>query len=135
VTNIRPCAGLRKDGSPCAANVELPQEYCWWHDPANAEQRSRSASKAAKAKGTNELTEVKQMLRQLADDVLAGRVDRADGSVVAQILGVWLRGIEQERKSKETEEFEQRLAQLEEHQQREGGNREGGNKWWTGYGG
>jgi hypothetical protein len=127
VTNARPCAGLRKDGRPCAANVELPQEYCWWHDPANAEQRSRSASKAAKAKGTNELAEVKQMLRQLADDVLAGRVDRADGSVVAQILGVWLRGIEQERKSKETEEFEQRLAQLEEHQQQEGGN-----KWRTG---
>jgi hypothetical protein len=127
VTNARPCAGLRKDGSPCAANVELPQEYCWWHDPANAEQRSRSASKAAKAKGTNELAEVKHMLRQLADAVLAGRVDRADGSVVAQILGVWLRGIEQERKSKETEEFEQRLAQLKEHQQQEGGNR-----WWTG---
>jgi hypothetical protein len=111
VTNTRPCAGVRRDGAPCTANVEPPQEYCWWHDPAHSEQRSKAASKAAKSKGSTELGDIKHKLRQLADDVLGGGVDKATGSVVAQILGVLLRGIEQERKVRETDEL---AAQVEE---------------------
>jgi hypothetical protein len=42
------CAGLKRDGRQCTGSVEPPQRYCWWHDPANAEKRRRSASKAAK---------------------------------------------------------------------------------------
>jgi hypothetical protein len=54
----------------------------------------------------------------LADDVLAGRVDRADASVAAQVLGVYIRATEQERKQREHEEFGERLARIEELQAR-----------------
>jgi hypothetical protein len=67
------CLGIKKTGERCAATVEPPQEFCWWHNPANADQRSRAASKAAKAKAhPGELAEVKAQLRTLADDVVAG---------------------------------------------------------------
>jgi len=57
---------------------------------------------------------VKAALRQLADDVLERRVDRADGSVAAQVLGVYLRAIEAERRVRETEELAARLDALEQ---------------------
>ena len=67
------CAGTKRDNSSCTATVEPPQEYCWWHDPANAEKRRRAASKAGKAKPNRELTGIKSRLSDLADDVLEGR--------------------------------------------------------------
>ena len=107
------CAGSKRSGEPCRATVESPQTYCWWHDPANAEQRSRSASKAAKVK-VGELGEIKAKLRQLADNVLSGDVDRADASVVSQVLGVYLKAIAIELKVKEQEQIIERVEELEQ---------------------
>jgi predicted RNA-binding Zn ribbon-like protein len=108
------CIGLKKTGERCAATVEPPQTYCWWHDPANADQRSRAASKAAKAKAQpGEIGEVKQQLRELVDDVLEGRVDKGKGSIVSEILGVWLHAVETERRVRETDELLERLDELE----------------------
>jgi hypothetical protein len=95
--------------------------YCYSHDADRAAERSRNASKAARVKA-GELPDVKAKLRQLADDVLSGEVDRASGSVAAQILGVYLRAVEIERKLRETGELEERLAQLEQSQERNGGS-------------
>ena len=53
-------------------------------------------------------------MRKLASDVLEGEVERATGSVTAQILGVLLRAIETERRIRETEELEARLVALED---------------------
>ena len=107
------CAGIKRDNSACTATVEPPQEYCWWHDPANAEKRRRAASKAGKAKPSRELAQIKARLSELADDVLEGRVDRGVGAVASQILNVYLRAISVETKLKEVEELEQRISALE----------------------
>ena len=45
------------------------------HDPANAERRSRSASKAARSKPKRELMALKDQLRTVADGVLSGTVE------------------------------------------------------------
>jgi predicted RNA-binding Zn ribbon-like protein len=120
------CIGLKKTGERCAATVEPPHTYCWWHDPANADQRSRAASKAAKAKAQpGEIGEVKQQLRDLVNDVLEGRVDKGTGSIVSQILGVWLRAVETERKIREQQEFTERLDELENVLERQNGRRYG----------
>jgi hypothetical protein len=58
--------------------------------------------------------------------VLEGTVDKATGSVVAQILGVLIRGIEQERKIREQDELEARLAVLEARYRQQGGGRRWG---------
>jgi hypothetical protein len=82
--------------------------------PANAEQRSRAASKAAKSKGTGELGEVKRQLRDIAADVLEGMVDKGIASVAAQVLGVYIRAVEQDRKIWEQDELLERLEALEQ---------------------
>jgi hypothetical protein len=118
----RTCVGFKRSGEPCKAIVEPPQTYCWWHDPANAEQRSISASKAARAKA-GEIGDIKSELRQLVQDVLAGEVETRVAAVVGQLQGYRLRAVEIERKIKETEELEVRLESLEQAQQ------EGGRRW------
>ena len=107
------CAGTKRDNSPCTATVESPQEYCWWHDPANAEKRRRAASKAGKAKPNRELASIKRRLSELAEDVLEGRQDKAVAAVASQVLNVYLRAISVETKLKEQFELIERLESLE----------------------
>ena len=107
------CIGLKKTGERCAATVDPPQTYCWWHDPANADQRSRAASKAAKSKGSTELGDVKRQLRDIADAVLEGSLDKGRGSIAAQVLGVFTRVVEVERKIREQDELIERFEELE----------------------
>src|SRR5215210_7068765 len=108
------CGGIRPDGSQCERVVTGIDELCYSHDPARKEQRKKAATKAGSTPWKPELRQAKQMLKDLAKDVLEGRTSRADASVVAQLYGVLARYIEIERKAKETEEFDQRLKELEE---------------------
>lgn len=82
-------------------------------DPANADRRSRSASKAARSKPNRELAALKGQLRAVADGVLSGAVEPKRGAVAVQALSALIRAIEQERKIKELEEIEERLGDLE----------------------
>jgi hypothetical protein len=107
------CTSIKRDNSACTATVEPPQEYCWWHDPANAEKRRRAASKAGKAKPSRELAGIKQRLSDLADDVLEGRQDRAVAAVASQVLNVYLRAVSVELKVREQQEITERLQELE----------------------
>jgi hypothetical protein len=107
------CAGTKRDNSPCTATVEPPQEYCWWHDPANAEKRRRAASKAGKAKPNRELAGIKRRLSDLADDVLAEKVDKGVAAVASQVLNVYLRAVSVELKVNEQLELIERLEALE----------------------
>jgi predicted RNA-binding Zn ribbon-like protein len=116
------CRGFKRTGEQCAATVEPPQAFCWWHDPANADQRSRAASRAARSKAhPGELADVKAQLRTIAADVLEGRLDKGKGSVAAQVLGVYVRVVEAERKIKEQDELVERLDVLEQVQEQRGG--------------
>src|SRR5215203_3738909 len=45
------CPGTKRDGSRCTVIVEPTQTHCWWHDPANADERKRAASKGGKRGG------------------------------------------------------------------------------------
>ena len=120
------CAGTKRDNSPCTATVEPPQRFCWWHDPDNADKRRRAASKAGKSKLSRELAGIKQRLSGLADDVLAGAVDRGDAAVAGQLLNTYLRAVSVELKAKEQLELVERLEALEEGLQPQ--NR-GGSRW------
>jgi hypothetical protein len=96
------CAAITRKGEPCRGLVRPGNDYCPAHDPARAEERRRSASKAGRSRTGGEIAEVKAQLRTLADDVLNGQVDRGTGSVTAQILGVWLKAAEVEIRERET---------------------------------
>ena len=107
------CSGSKPDGSPCERIVSPSQTYCHAHDPARSERRRRAASKAAKSKPNQEVAAIKQRLKDLTEDVLEGRVGRADAAVVGQIYNVVLRTMEAERKIREQEELIERLEKLE----------------------
>ncbi len=119
------CPGTKRDGSRCTVTVELPQTYCWWHDPANAQARKRAASKGGKRGGRGraqtELAEVKNILRGLAAGVLKGTTDRQDAAVVGQLLNTVIRAVSVEMKAREQDDILERLEALERKQ--------GGRRW------
>jgi len=118
------CSATKRNGEPCRISVEPSVQVCWAHDPANYEQRQRITSRAGKSKPNKELLSVKERLSVLADGVLDGSTDKAVGAVASQILNVYLRALEQERKWKELNEIEERISALEAREMR------GGNRTW-----
>ena len=118
------CTATKRDGRPCTLPSYGSGGLCWAHDPENAERRRRGQSRGGKSKPSKELVSTKQRLSNLADDVLEGNVDKGVAAVASQILNVYLRSIELERKIRETEELEERIRRLEEG--KTGGPRWGG---------
>ncbi len=103
--------------------------YCYAHHPDLEERRRASSSRGGKRGGrgrsNGDIKDVKAWLLKLASDVESGKLEAKDGAVVSQILNVFLRGVEVERKIKETQELEERLEELEEAVERNA-RREGG---------
>jgi hypothetical protein len=116
------CSGIKRDGSRCTATVEAPQEYCWWHDPANADKRRRAASKGGKGGGGKEIRDLKKRISLVIEAVLEGSQDRGRAAVAIQGFNALKGVLELERKIKETDELETRIEALEQPQ-------EGGRKW------
>jgi hypothetical protein len=117
------CSATKRDGEPCRISVEPGVEFCWAHDPANREHRQRITSRAGKSKPNRELLSIKERLSTLADGVLDGSTDKAVGAVASQVLNVYLRALETERKWKELGEIEERISTLEERTRSQGANR------------
>jgi hypothetical protein len=120
------CAGFKRNGGQCTATVEPPQRYCWWHDPANADKRRRSASKAARSKPSRELVGIKALLSDLTERVLSGEVETGRAAVANQLVNTRLRAVEIERKIKEADEMEARIEELERAEE----DRKGGHGRW-----
>ena len=109
------CAGVRKDGTPCAATVIGAQQYCWHHDPANKQARKTIASNAAKSKGKPpRIVAVQDRIAELVDKVERGKLPTNKAAVMLTGYGVLIRACEQERRQRELDELEKRLAELEE---------------------
>ena len=115
------CAGTKRDGSSCTATVDHPQRFCWWHDPANAGERRRAASKAGKSRPNRELAGVKVLLEDLTNRVLAGDLPTGPAAVANQLINTRLRAVELERKVREVDELEARIEALERTHEREKG--------------
>ena len=107
------CRATKASGDPCKAPATGPHGYCWAHDPANAERRSRMASKAARSKPNREIPAIKALLEDLTERVLSGDLETSRAAVANQLVNTRLRAIEQERKMRELEELAERLEALE----------------------
>ncbi len=94
--------------------------------PENAEKRRRMASRAAKAKPNREIRELKILLSDLMARVLGGDgvepLEAGRAAVANQLLNTRLRAIEQERKNRETEDLEARIAALESREEKGDGS-------------
>jgi hypothetical protein len=125
------CPGIKRDGSRCTVTVEPPQTHCWWHDPANAQERKRAAARGGKRAGRGrpqaELAQIKELLKDLTERVLGQEgtepLKTGQAAVANQLISTRLRATEQERKIKETEDLEARIEALELAQARQKGAR------------
>jgi hypothetical protein len=107
------CSGITRSGTRCERSVEGPNGMCWLHDPTRSEERRRAASKVGKAKPNREIAGIKARLSELAEDVLAGEVDRANAAVAGQLLNTVIRAVSVELKVREQMDLIERLEELE----------------------
>ena len=121
------CGAIKPNGERCKGRAIEGSEWCWNHNPAHADERRRHGARGGKRGGRGrpqaELADIKQRLSDLADDVLAGEVDKGVAAVVGQLLNTYIRAVAVELKAREQLEITERLEALEEAQSR------GGNRW------
>jgi hypothetical protein len=108
------CAGIKRDGGRCTVVVGPGHTHCYAHDPERSEERSRNASRGGKSKGNGELAYLKKQVKDLASDVLEGKVEKGHAAVANQLYNTLIRATEQERKMRELGELAERLEALEE---------------------
>jgi hypothetical protein len=118
------CTAIKIDGSRCTKEAEPGKDRCWSHDLANEDERRRIAARGGRASTAvlaerrgpvaEEIRDLKDELRTLARDVKEGEVPPPVGTALNQIYNTLLRAMDQERRTRETGELEERLAVLEE---------------------
>ncbi len=125
------CQGIKRDGGRCTLSVPPGVQWCFNHDPALADERRRNASRAGKSgrgRGRGEITEIKDLLKDLTERVLAGDLPPGPAIVVNQLQNTRLRAVEQARKIRETEDLEARIEALERGQA-DAGRKPAGSVW------
>jgi hypothetical protein len=110
---MRQCAGTKRDGSPCTATVEPPQTHCWWHDPANSEERRRAASRGGRSKPSREVRTIKDEIKEAIADVKDGALDRNIARALFTGYSVLLDYIKLERGVYVEEELAARIRELQ----------------------
>jgi len=120
------CAFIKPGGDRCGARAMKGYETCYGHRPDLAEERKRNASRGGKRGGRGrssrvrssrgEITEIKDLLKDLTERVLAGDLLPGPAIVVNQLQNTRLRAVEQARKNRETEDLEARIEALERGQ-------------------
>jgi hypothetical protein len=111
------CSAIAASGERCKGVAIDGSGLCYAHHPDHAGARRRAARKGGKRGGRGrpvaELGELKRRFEELAEDVLAGTVDRGDAAVVGQLLNGAVRAVSVGLKAREQQELEERLEQLE----------------------
>ncbi len=111
------CAGIKRDGGRCRGVAVDGSGLCYMHSPDHEQDRRRAASKGGRRGGrgrpTAELGRLKGRFEELADKVLAGEIERADGAVAGQLLSGARACVRDGLAAKEQEELVARMEDLE----------------------
>lgn len=95
------CPAITSRGTQCQGYVHAGHDWCPAHDPARAEARRRSASKAGRSKQGGEIATIKQKLKELYDDTRSGKIPTNVGQVCGTIAGVQLKVLDTEVRERE----------------------------------
>jgi hypothetical protein len=114
------CTFTKRNGDECRGVAVGPLGGCYQHDLSYELDRKRDAQRNGKRggrgrpnPGTADLHRLQSRFEALAEQVLAGTVDRADAAVAAQCLNGARSCIAASAKLREIEDFEKRLDALE----------------------
>jgi hypothetical protein len=124
------CSGIRADSGRCKAQAIRGSDYCFNHHPDYEAARQRRASKGGKRGGrgrpVSELGRLQGRFEELAEQVLAGEIERASAAVACQLLNGARACVRDALAAREQEELVERLEALEGAlEQTRGGNRWG----------
>ena len=121
------CSGITAAGGRCKGQAISNSQYCFSHSPDHAEARKQRASRGGKRGGRGrpqaELSDIKDRLRAMVEDVRNGTMDRADAAVCGQLYNTLIRAVSVELKAREQMELEARLEELEASLERQNGGR------------
>ncbi len=124
------CTAITRGGGRCRGVAIDGSDLCYSHDPDHEQDRLRAARKGGKRGGrgrpSSELHRLRDRLEALADDVLSGKVERADGAVAGQLLSGARSCIRDGLAAREQEELVGRLEALEAGLEQRPAGRNGG---------
>ncbi len=81
------CGGFKRNGAQCTATVEPPQRFCWWHDPANKEERRKAAAKGGKGKAHRKITALWDEVEKVIAGVESERLSPPQGNTMIRGYG------------------------------------------------
>jgi hypothetical protein len=108
----RQCSFIKANGERCKGAATEQHGWCWAHDPANAEQRKRTASRGGRGKANREVAALKDEIKGVIADVRTGDLDRNDAAVMIQGYRALKDFIALERQVKETDELAAEIEEL-----------------------
>jgi hypothetical protein len=132
------CSFIKAGGDRCRGTATGGATFCYAHDPARAEERSRNARKAGRTggngrpSGLSETAEAKRWIKALVSRLLNGQVERDTATACFMGLNVLARFIELERRLIEQQEVLERMEQIEDALEQQ---QQGGGLWEVGDGG
>jgi hypothetical protein len=112
------CTAITRGGGRCKGVAIDGSGLCYSHSPNHADARKRAARKGGQRGGRGrpqaDLHTLKDRLISLGEDVLEGRVDRADAATAGHLWNIAIGAIRTGLKAKEVEELEAKIERLEE---------------------
>jgi hypothetical protein len=111
------CSGIRRDGGRCGAQAIQDSSWCFNHHPAYEQQRQaakvRGGRRGGRGRPQNEIARISARIEELAEDVVAGRLEKGRGAVGGQLLNYVLNGLRIGLQAREQEQLEERIEQIE----------------------
>jgi hypothetical protein len=106
------CSFIKPNGERCKLAAQGQQGVCWNHDPKNAEQRRKQASRAATVKADEEVREVKREIRDLIKAVRDEGFDPTAANAINRLYQTLLQYIIVERGIYREDNLAQRIREL-----------------------
>ena len=106
------CSFTKPNGERCKLAAQGQQGVCWNHDPKNAEQRRKQASRAATAKADREIRETKAEIGELVRLVREEDFDVSKANSINRLYQTLLQYIVVERGVYREDDLAQRIREL-----------------------
>ena len=107
------CTFIKPGGERCKGVPVRASTLCAAHHPDYRERRRSGARRGGKARGAGELAQIKSEIRTVIEAVQEMKLNRSVGAVVFQGYNTLLRAVEVERKVREVDEIDERIAAME----------------------